>query len=303
MATAQEIMNYATSQIGVKESPSNSNNVIYNTHYYGRAVSGADYPWCCSYVWDVFRICGASELFCDGQKTAYCPTVEGYYKKRGKFYKTGQYGDLALFDFTGKAGEAVHIGFVEKNNGDGTYTTIEGNTSLTSDDNGGAVMRRIRSKSQIRGFARPDYEPFKVQFTEEAVNWLGRVTVDDLKVREQPSTQAAILGEHITDDIVTISATTNNGWYRVDYPHIGTGYLYAGYVDIIDKELYTSEKISEPEIEIDDSVPDEWAAKIVQLAIDKGILFGNENGNLNLHKQCTRQEMLVFLYRLYKHMK
>ena len=32
---------------------------------------------------------------------------------------------------------------------DGTYSVIEGNTSLTSGDNGGCVMRRTRYKSQI----------------------------------------------------------------------------------------------------------------------------------------------------------
>ena len=58
-------------------------------------------------------------------------------------------------------GRASHIGIVEKANKDGTYTTIEGNTSKSSDDNGGAVMRRTRSKSVIRGFARPAYDPEK----------------------------------------------------------------------------------------------------------------------------------------------
>lgn len=52
---------------------------------------------------------------------------------------------------------ASHIGIVEKKNPNGTYTIIEGNTSTSNNDNGGRVMRRIRSKSVIRGFARPKY--------------------------------------------------------------------------------------------------------------------------------------------------
>ena len=38
MATAKQIMNKAISFIGTKEKPANSNNVIFNTHYYGKEV-------------------------------------------------------------------------------------------------------------------------------------------------------------------------------------------------------------------------------------------------------------------------
>lgn len=156
MATAQDIVKIAVSQIGVKENPSGSNKVKYNTDYYGRAVSGSAYPWCCSWCWWIFKEAGASNLFYGGQKTAYCPTVETYYKNKGQWHKNGKVGDLVLFDFYGK-GIACHIGIVEKVNADGTYTCIEGNTSTKSNDNGGAVMRRTRYYSQIRGFARPNY--------------------------------------------------------------------------------------------------------------------------------------------------
>lgn len=147
----------ATSQIGVKENPSGSNKVKYNTEYYGREVQGVAYPWCCVFIYWIFKECGMSKLFYGGNKTAYCPTVESYYKSKGQWYNTPKVGDLVLFDFSGK-GIAEHIGILEKINADGTYTTIEGNTSLSSNDNGGAVMRRIRRKSVIRGFARPNYE-------------------------------------------------------------------------------------------------------------------------------------------------
>lgn len=152
---AQTIIAKAVSQIGTKEYPSGSNKVIYNTDYYGRAVSGSDYPWCCSFVWWIFKECKLSKAFFNGAKTAYCPAVETYYKHINQWFSKGQPGDLVLYDFYGK-GYACHIGIVEKVNSDGTYSVIEGNTSLTSDDNGGSVMRRVR-KSSIRGFARPSY--------------------------------------------------------------------------------------------------------------------------------------------------
>lgn len=156
--TAETIVKKAVSQIGVKENPSGSNCVKYNTDYYGKVVRGTAYPWCCAFVWWVFKECGASRLFYGGKKTAYCPTVESYYKSIGRWYTSNpQVGDLVLFDFYGK-NQSVHIGILEKINSDGTYNVIEGNTSTTSDDNGGCVMRRKRKKSVIRGFARPDYD-------------------------------------------------------------------------------------------------------------------------------------------------
>ena len=158
MATAKQIMNKATSYIGVKESPANSNNVVFNTHYYGRAVSGASYPWCCAFVWDIFRMCGASNLFYDGKKTAYCPTVKNWGTSKGLTIdkNRGQYGDIVIFDWN-KDGIGDHIGLIEKNNGNGTYTTIEGNTSVGNDSNGGEVMRRTRKVSQIQCIIRPKY--------------------------------------------------------------------------------------------------------------------------------------------------
>lgn len=155
--TAQKIISMAASQIGVKEQPVNSNKVKYNTEYYGSEVSGSAYPWCCAFVWWVFKHCNASELFYDGKKTAYCPTVENYYKKHNQWFTVGKPGDMVLFDFSGK-GIAGHIGIVEKVNSDGSYTTIEGNTGSGNDANGGVVMRRTRYKSKIRGFARPNYK-------------------------------------------------------------------------------------------------------------------------------------------------
>lgn len=155
--TADDVMAVAKKYLGTKEDPPGSNNVIFNTDYYGRTVSGIDYPWCCVFVWDCFRIAGASELFCDGEKTAYCPEYElwALAEHLNVEKSDGQYGDIVTMDF-GK-GRASHIGFVLAKLSDGTYQTIEGNTSVTSDDNGGAVMVRIRPQNVIRYIFRPHY--------------------------------------------------------------------------------------------------------------------------------------------------
>lgn len=157
MATANDILALARSQIGVKEIPAGSNNVKYNTAYYGRAVSGDSFPWCCAFVWWVFQqICAA--LFYGGGKTAYCPAVEVYAKNHGQWVISDyQPGDCVLFDFHGGGkGLACHIGIVESVSPSGIIC-IEGNTSVTSNDNGGAVMRRTRYLYQILGAFRPAY--------------------------------------------------------------------------------------------------------------------------------------------------
>lgn len=157
--TADMIIAKAKEFEGVKESPPNSNNVIFNRDYYGKPVKGAEYPWCCAFVWDVFRMCGASRLFYDGKKTALCAAVESWGRNKHLVVEKtkGKKGDLVLFDFTNK-GRACHIGIIIKKNDDGTYTTIEGNTGTGNNSNGGMVMKRVRKTSMIRCIIRPKYD-------------------------------------------------------------------------------------------------------------------------------------------------
>ena len=156
--TAKKVINKAIEYLGTKEVPVGSNNVKFNTAYYGRAVSGVAYPWCCVFVWYVFQKSGCGSLFYDNKQCAYCPTVEnwGRTNKLTVAKNKGKKGDIILFDFG--AGRSQHIRLIEKKNADGSYTTIEGNTSITSNDNGGCVMRRIRNQSTVRCIIRPKYD-------------------------------------------------------------------------------------------------------------------------------------------------
>lgn len=92
-------------------------------------------------------------------KTASCSVMGDYsIKKKMVIKKNGavRKGDLVLFDFNHN-GTSDHIGIVVSVNKDGTYTTIEGNTSGDNDTNGGGVCERTRYKSQINYFVRPKY--------------------------------------------------------------------------------------------------------------------------------------------------
>lgn len=157
MATASDILNIARQEIGVTES--STNNVKYNTEYYGGEVSGTNFDWCVVFVWWVFKKANASSLFCNGKKTAYVPYVVSEYTKQNALVTDGKPGDLAIISFNGHS--ADHIGIiesVEKN----TILTIEGNTSGS---NGEGVYRKIRKKSEVLYIFRPKYEPEKAEST------------------------------------------------------------------------------------------------------------------------------------------
>lgn len=146
----QKIIQVAKSQIGIKESPSGSNRQKYGEWY---GMNGA--PWCAIFVSWVFDKAGYPlPIIQSGAPSggAYCPYFEGYAKNNDQWFSTPQPGDLALYHFGRRL--AVHIGIVEKVNGN-SFSAIEGNTSASSNANGGMVQRRSRNVSQCRGFYRP----------------------------------------------------------------------------------------------------------------------------------------------------
>ena len=161
MATANEILAVARKETGVKESPANSNNVKYNTAYYGQEVwdgkAGGKYPWCVVFLWWVFHQAEADGLFYGGRKTASCGTLMDYAIDHGQWV-TGNYqpGDIVIMDFPGNKFRTDHCGIVVTALTDGVRT-IEGNTGVGNDSNGGEVMDRTRPLSVIIGAYRPHY--------------------------------------------------------------------------------------------------------------------------------------------------
>lgn len=157
MATAQDLIDVAKKEIGTKESPPSSNKVKYNTAYYGRAVSGPDYPWCMVFMWWIFKEAGASDLFYGGGKTASCTELQNYAKRHGQYVTSNfEPGDVMFYQFD-KDKNPDHTGILVEKKGS-NYITIEGNTGSTSDADGGAVMQRTRTKGEVIGAYRPKYE-------------------------------------------------------------------------------------------------------------------------------------------------
>ena len=70
-----------------------------------------------------------------------------------------------------------------------------------------------------------------------------------------------------------------------------------GAVRAVDETEEQEEIIIDDEKKTTDSVPNEWAREAVEWAVENGIIYGTGDGELKLRDNCTREQMLVFLYR------
>ena len=147
--TGRDVALLAATQVGISESPPGSNNVRYNTWYYGREVSGGSYPWCMVFVQWVFAQLGVALP----QRTASCGALMRAAQMSGEWV-TADYrpGDVVIYDFPGGAA-TDHCGIVESVTDSGVVA-IEGNTGSGSDADGGQVQRRSRAWSVIVGAVR-----------------------------------------------------------------------------------------------------------------------------------------------------
>lgn len=136
------IVEVATKEIGTKESPINSNKTKYGAWFnnlQGVAWCGIFVSWCYATAGVPLPKIGFSKPGFAG-----CQTAVAYFKKEGKITTNPIAGDIVFFDWN-KDGRYDHTGIFVKDNGiGGEFTTIEGNTSIGNDSNGGEVMKRSR---------------------------------------------------------------------------------------------------------------------------------------------------------------
>ncbi len=202
----KQVLDIARKYFNVTEMPPSSNNVIFNTEYYGKAVQGKAYPWCAVFLWYIFKEAGASALFYGGQKCAYTPTLANYYKQQKRFYATPKVGDIVFYQFSG-SNRINHVGIVTEVLGPNKIKTIEGNTSIGNDSNGGAVLERTRSTTYVKGFGRPLYNTevenpaTKVYTQKDFIKDVQKV----LKVKVD-----GIAGKITLGATITVSKTSNN---------------------------------------------------------------------------------------------
>lgn len=155
--TAQQIIDIAAADIGYTESPKNSNKTKFGKWY---GMDGQ--PWCMMAVQYWYNAAGYTLPY----KTASCSALLSWYRKNApdKIVSNPKANDIIIYDFG-------HTGILESDNGD-TITAIEGNTSSTdagSQDNGGGVYRRTRSKSKVTAYIRP-FDFTEDEMTQEQFN-------------------------------------------------------------------------------------------------------------------------------------
>jgi hypothetical protein len=145
--TRDAVLQIAEWQVGVMETPAGSNRVKYGAAY---GLNG--YAWCMMFVWWVFHEAGFNL-----KKTASCTQLATAYKQAGQWVTANfKPGDIVMFDFSGRKKITEHCGIVVEVKKD-SIVTVEGNTSIDNNANGGAVMRRTRSLKLVTGACRPNY--------------------------------------------------------------------------------------------------------------------------------------------------
>jgi hypothetical protein len=148
---AQKLVRLAHGEVGVRESPKNSNRGKRVQEYQAADwLDGTGYPWCASFICWLCREAGVENR----PRTAGAWDFERWARKSStpaNLLKPARNqikaGDIIVFTFS-------HIGLaVEDQEGD-TVRTIEGNTDESGSREGGGVYAKVRSLRQIRSIIR-----------------------------------------------------------------------------------------------------------------------------------------------------
>lgn len=139
-----EIIRIAEKEIGQGEKPLNSNKTKYGKWfgYDGVAWCGMFVSWCYAIAGFQLPKIGFSKGY------AGCQTAVAYFKKNNLTTTNPVPGDIVFFDWNND-GRYDHTGIFVKWIDNNTFESIEGNTAVGNDSNGGTVMRRNRKKNNV----------------------------------------------------------------------------------------------------------------------------------------------------------
>jgi hypothetical protein len=165
LGTAAKLVEVAKKEVGTVEGPKD------NETKYGKFTGYNYVAWCGSFVIWCANKAGVS--LPGGKATVYTPSGAAAFKKAKAWTDAAdakpKAGDICYMDFPGDGVDRIsHVGIVVKDNGDGTVTTIEGNTAGTTGDqrNGGMVLQKVRAYKKnkrgisvsVVGFGRPEFK-------------------------------------------------------------------------------------------------------------------------------------------------
>lgn len=141
----EDLIEIARKEVGTKEKPANT-----NKSKYGKWFGFDGVAWCGMFVSWVYYTAGIPLGKIGFSKGfAGCQTAVAYFIKNAKTTKHPVEGDIVFFDWNAD-GRYDHTGlFVKWIKENEIFETIEGNTSLTNQSNGGEVMIRERSNKNV----------------------------------------------------------------------------------------------------------------------------------------------------------
>ena len=139
-----EILRIAEKEIGQTEKPANSNKTPYGKWFGSDGVAwcGIFVSWC--YAQAGFQLPKIGFL----KGYAGCQTAVAYFKKVNQITKDPVEGDIVFFDWNAD-GRYDHTGLFVKWINEKEFQTIEGNTAVGNDSNGGNVMKRVRKNKNV----------------------------------------------------------------------------------------------------------------------------------------------------------
>ncbi|GGQ09552.1 CHAP domain-containing protein [Streptosporangium pseudovulgare] len=160
--SAERVLDIAAKQIGISENAAGGGTKFQDWYVSsqraketvardgGRIQDYANAPWCAMFVSWVGEQAGARPTM---GWDAYTVSYAKWFADNGRWGQTPKPGAVVFFDWGGSHDiDAIdHVGLVKKDNGDGTITTIEGNTG------NGKVEERVRPVSQVDGYGYPSY--------------------------------------------------------------------------------------------------------------------------------------------------
>ncbi|MDX3110963.1 CHAP domain-containing protein [Nonomuraea angiospora] len=160
--TAAQVLALAKSQVGITENAAGGGTKFQRWYANSQRAaetiardggSRADYlnaAWCAMFVSWVGEQTGARpQIGWDAWTVAHAK----WFQANHRFGTEAKPGAVVFFAWSGSKdlNDINHVGFVEKDNGDGTISTVEGNTG------NGKVEERVRPKSQVVGYGYPQY--------------------------------------------------------------------------------------------------------------------------------------------------
>jgi hypothetical protein len=160
--TAPALLRVAEQEVGVKENASGGGTPFHAWYMSspraketaardgGSPRSYANAPWCAMFVSWVGAKAGLSSTV---GSDAYTVAYAQWFKDNHHWGSTPKQGAVVFYDWGGgRSVDAIdHVGLVKKDNGDGTITTIEGNTG------NGIVEQRVRPQTDVVGYGYPQY--------------------------------------------------------------------------------------------------------------------------------------------------